>query len=141
MQHIDRPMDPQNSPEITLTNVSFLSRGLIEKNVNSMASHMNFYAIFNIVIGVLMSLSIVGALIGVPVIIYHLKLNESAQSFKRFAQSSDFFHLHKAFEKQRKFFLFYKIYIIIMMILFVIYIGVIIYIVSWGLMQFPQNFT
>ncbi len=131
----------KDTSKVTLTNISFLTNGQIEENIDKMASHMKFFSIFNIVQGVILCFTIVGAIIGIPVIIYHLKLNKSARSYRRFAESSDFFYLHKAFEDQRKFFLFYKILLIVMLIFFVIYIGVMVYLVSLGIMSMPQNFA
>lgn len=134
-------LDQQNTPEITLQNVSFLTNGQIDEHADKMAGDMRFFAIFYIIYGVLLSLTIVGAIIGIPMIIYHLKLNQSAQSFRKFAESKDFFHLHKAFENQRKFFFFYKILLIVILVLMVIYFIVIGYLLSLGMMNMPQNFA
>ncbi|MDZ7693744.1 MAG: DUF5362 family protein [Balneolaceae bacterium] len=86
-------------------------------------------------------MTIVGAIIGIPMIIYHMKLIESAKSYRNFVESNDFFHLSKAFENQRKFFFFYKVLLILMIIFIVIYIIVMIYLLSLGMMSMPRNFA
>ena len=127
--------------EFSIKNVSFLTTGQMAANVDKMAKDMKFFSIFYIVYGVLASLTIVGAIIGIPMIIYHIKLNNSAKSFRNFVRSNDFFHLHKAFENQRKFFFFYKVLLIIALVVFVLYIIALVYIFSMGLMNFPQDFA
>lgn len=135
-------MESENqNPEISVKNVSFLTSGQMDANVEKMAKDMKFFSIFYIVYGVLACLTIIGAIIGIPMIIYHLKLNDSAKSYRSFVHSNDFFHLHKAFENQRKFFFFYKVLLIIVLVFFVLYFIVLIYIISTGLMNFPQDFA
>ncbi|MDX1638712.1 MAG: DUF5362 family protein [Balneolaceae bacterium] len=131
----------QDTPEITLTNVSFLTSGQIEHQVDKMARDMTFFSVFYIIQGALLSLTIIGALIGIPMIIYHLKLNQSAKSFRSFVRSSDFFHLHKAFENQRQFFLFYKVLLIIMILIFLLYVLVFVWLLSIGIPSMPQDFA
>ncbi|MFH5833973.1 DUF5362 family protein [Halalkalibaculum sp. DA3122] len=130
-----------DTPEITLQNVSFLTNGQIEDHVDRMARDMKFFSIVYIIQGALLCLTIVGAIIGIPMIIYHLKLRDSADSFRKFAKSTDFFHLARAFEDQRKFFFFYKVLIIVMIVLFLLYIIAMIYLLSLGMMSMPQDFA
>lgn len=131
----------KDTPEITLKNVAFLTNGQIEDQVDKMARDMKFFSVVYILQGALLCLTIVGAIIGIPMIIYHLKLNDSASSYRKFAQSSDFYHLTKAFENQRKFFFFYKVLIIVMIVVFLLYIIAITYLLSLGIMSMPQDFV
>ncbi len=130
-----------NTPEITLTNASFLTKRRMEEHIDKMAGDMKFFSIFYIIYGVLFSLSIIGAVIGIPMIIYHMKLNQAARSYRNFIKSKDFFYLYKAFEDQRKFFFFQKVLLIIMMVLFLLYIVAIVYLFSWGMSSLPENFV
>jgi len=131
----------KKKPEINIRNVSFLTTGQMRDNVDKMARDMRFFSIFYIVYGVLACLTIVGAIIGIPLIIYHIKLNNSAKSFRTFVNSNDFFHLHKAFENQRKFFFFYKVLLIISLVIIILYIAVLIYLFTMGMMNIPQDFA
>ncbi|MDR8390936.1 DUF5362 domain-containing protein [Aliifodinibius sp. S!AR15-10] len=131
----------KNTPEITLSNVSFLKNGQIEEHVDKMAGDMKFFSIFYIIQGVLLCLTIIGAIIGIPMIIYHIKLHQSARSYRNFVKSNDFFHLNKAFENQRKFFFFYKVLLIVMVVVILLYIIVAIYLLSLGIMSMPKNFA
>lgn len=133
--------EKQSSPQITLKNVSFLTSGQIDKNLEKMAVNMRFFAIFHIIYAVLISLTIVGAIIGIPLIIFNLKLNTAAKSYRSFAEDDDFFHLNRAFENQASFFFFYKILIIISLVFLVFYIAFMIYLLSSGMMNLPENFV
>ena len=107
-------MDEEASEEqVTLKNVSLLSGNLLSTTVDDMARDMKFFAIFYVVMGGLSCLSIIGAIYGIPLIIYSLKLKDSADEFRRFADSKDFYMLQKAMENQRKFFFFQKVIILI----------------------------
>jgi len=136
-----RMEETQNSPKITLKNISFLTSGQIGKHLEKMASNMRFFAIFHIIYGVLISLTIIGAIIGVPLIIYNLKLNSAAKSYQNFTEEDDFFHLNRAFENQASFFLFYKVLIIVSLIFLILYFAFLIYLFSSGMMGMPQDFV
>lgn len=112
---------------VTLKNVSLLSGNLLSTTVDNMARDMKFFAIFYVVMGGLSCLSIIGAVYGIPLIIYSLKLKDAADEFRRFSDSKDFYMLQKAIENQRKFFFFQKIIIIITIAFFVLYLLVILW--------------
>lgn len=124
---------------VTLQNVSILKNELLASTANQMARDMRFYAIVYIIFGALYCLSIFGAIIGVPIIIYNLKLKDSADQFENFTRSHDFFELQKAFENQRKFFLFNKVLIIIGIVLMVLYILFLIWFGTSMFMNMPQG--
>lgn len=107
--------------KVTLQNVSILENSVLSSTINQMARDMRFYAIFYIITGAFYCLTIFGAIFGVPLIIYTLKLKDAADEFEEFGQSNDFFSLHKAMENQRKFFFFNKILIIIGIVFFALY--------------------
>ncbi len=114
----------QELPEeqsITLQNVSVLSNNLLSATANQMARDMRFYAIVYVIIGAIYCLTIFGAIYGIPLIIYNLKLKDSADQFEEFTRTRDFMVLHKAMENQRKFFFFNKVIIIIGLVLTLLY--------------------
>ena len=57
--------------------------------VHKMAGDMNFVGIFYIIIGAIECLTIIGAIVGIPLIISGLRLRESADSFKGYLISGD----------------------------------------------------
>ncbi len=90
--------------------------------VSSLSSNMNFVGLFTIIYGALTCLSIIGALIGVPMIIAGLRIRESADSFSTFKNSYNFESLQMALERQNKFFNIIKILIIVGLVLFALYL-------------------
>ncbi len=112
---------------ITLQNISLLNNNIMGATIDDMARDMKFYAVFYIVMGALSCLSIIGAVYGIPLIIYSIKLKDSAEQFRSFSSSKDFFQLQQALENQRKFFFFNKVVILIGITLFIFYILIIIW--------------
>ena len=55
----------------------------------SMSKDMNFVAIFIIIYGAVTCLSIIGMIIGIPIIFAALRLKESAEAFKHFGTNTD----------------------------------------------------
>jgi hypothetical protein len=53
-----------------------------------MTANMRFVSVFYIIVGVLYSLTIIGAIVGIPLIISGLRLKESADAFTNFAYSN-----------------------------------------------------
>lgn len=128
--------------QITLQNISILQNNILANTVDKMAADMKFYAVFYVIVGAFYCLSIFGAIFGIPLIIYSLKLKNSGDQFREFAKSKDFFMLHKAMENQRKFFFFNKVIIIIGIIIFLLYILLIIWFGSSMFFNMPDaNFA
>lgn len=135
-------MEDVSEKNITLQNVSVLQNNLISETVEKMAADMKFYAIFYVIVGAVYCFTIFGALYGIPLIIYSIKLKDSAEQYKDFAQNKDFFMLHKAMENQRKFFFFNKVIIIIGIIFTLLYLGLIIWFGSALFFEMPnRNFA
>jgi hypothetical protein len=78
-------------------------------------------------------LSIVGAVIGVPLIFAGLRLNEASDLFKTYINSGDFLSLSNALERQGRYFFINKVLIIIALIFLALYIVLIIVLISSGL--------
>ena len=90
--------------------------------VNKMSGDMNFVGTFYIIIGAIQCLTIIGAIVGIPLIICGLRLRESADSFKGYLVSGDSFMLERALERESRFFFIQKVFLIISIALFVLYI-------------------
>ncbi len=119
----------EQAPEqqITLQNISVLKNNMLGVTADQMARDMKFYAVFYVIVGAFYCFTILGALYGIPLIIYSLKLKDSAEQFREFAKSKDFFLLQRAMENQKKFFFFNKVIIIIGIIFTLLYILLIIW--------------
>lgn len=98
----------------TLANTRFV--------VSKMTKDMQFVGIFFIIGGALYCLTIIGALIGIPLIISGLRLRESADAFNNYLGSGNEGVLEDALQKQGKFFFIQKILIIVSIVFFVLYI-------------------
>lgn len=98
--------------------------------VSKMAGDMNFVGIFYIIIGAMESLTIIGAVVGIPLIICGLRLRESSDSFKGYLASGDSFMLERALERESRFFFIQKVLMIITIVIFVLYI---IFFIAFGI--------
>jgi hypothetical protein len=90
--------------------------------ISKMIGDMNFVGIFYIITGALYCLTIIGALVGIPIIISGLRVRESASHFQGYLVSDDPMALEQAIERQSKFFFIQKVLMIITMVLFVLYV-------------------
>lgn len=95
---------------------------MAQMTVNKMTGDMRFVGIFYIIMGALYCLSIIGAVVGIPLIICGLRLRESADAYSSYLGSSDSNMLERAFERQGSFFFIQKVLMIIALILIVLYI-------------------
>jgi hypothetical protein len=96
--------------------------GVFGATFSKMTSNMKFLGMFYIVYGVLASLSIVGAIIGIPLLISGLRLRESADELNIFRNTNDPSALRRGFELQGRFFNIQKIIILVGIIITVLYI-------------------
>jgi len=95
---------------------------------SQMIGDMKFVGVFTIVYGAITCLSIVGAIIGIPMIIMGMRLRESADFYSSYQAQKDENALGLAFEKQGSYFNIQKILIIIGLVLIGLYIlGIIIF--------------
>jgi hypothetical protein len=90
--------------------------------ISKMVGDMNFVGIFYIITGALYCLTIIGAIVGIPIIISGLRVREAANQFQIYLTTNDAFSLEQAIERQSKFFFIQKVLMIITMILFIVYI-------------------
>jgi len=96
--------------------------GIFGMLFNRMTSDMKFVGLFTIIYGALTCLSIIGAVIGIPLIFAGMRIREAADEFTMFQSANDNKALRRAFEKQGRYFNILKILIIVALVLTVIYI-------------------
>lgn len=87
-----------------------------------MTKDMRFIGMYHIIVGALSCLTIVGAIIGVPVIFIGLRMREAADQFDIFKLANNPQALRKGFELQGKFFNIWKIIVIISLVLAALYL-------------------
>lgn len=104
-----------------------------------MSGDMRFVGIISIIYGALSSLTIIGAVFGIPMIFAGLRLREAADFFTNFSKNSDPILLQNAFERQSRFFNIIKVLIIISLIFLVAYILVIVLFGGYFFSQFMQS--
>ena len=107
----------------------------LQITVSKMSGDMNFVGIFYIIIGAIECLTIIGAVVGIPLIICGLRLRESSDSFKGYLASGDSFMLERALERESRFFFIQKVLMIITIAIFVLYI---IFFIVFGLAMINQ---
>jgi hypothetical protein len=103
---------------------------LFRSNVSKMTGYMRFLGILYIIGGALYCITIIGALVGVPVIFLGNRMREAADNFDKYSLSGVFQDLSVAIEKQTRFFFIQYVLAIIGLIFLVIYIFVIIAVVA-----------
>lgn len=99
-----------------------------QQKVGKMIGDMRFVGLFYIIYGAMACLTIIGAVLGIPIIISGLRLRESADFFSTFQQQKDENALLIAFDKQGSFFHITKILILIALAIIIIEIVVAIFI-------------
>ncbi len=90
--------------------------------ITLMSKDMRFVGLFTIVYGVLNCLTIIGAIVGVPLIFMGIRLRESADHYDYYNSTGDLLALQNAIDKQYKYFNIQKIIIIVSLIFIVLYI-------------------
>ena len=104
---------------------------MLRTTISKLNSDMRFVGMFYIIIGALYSITIIGAIMGIPLIISGLRLRESSDSFSSYMLSGDNNMLERALERQSRFFFIQKIFIIITLVFMVLYIiGIIVLIIT-----------
>lgn len=99
----------------------------------SMTKDMRFVGMFTIIYGAIICLTIIGALIGVPMIFIGMRMREAADQFLIFKTTNNSATLRLGFELQGKYFRIIKILIIIQLVLMVLGIILVILFMSYFL--------
>ncbi len=97
-----------------------------------MSRYMSFVGLITIIGGALYCITIIGAIIGIPVIFMGLRLRESAEAFKQYLTSNSNQDLSTAIDRQTKAFFIQYVLTIIGLVLLGVYIIVIIAILAAG---------
>jgi len=108
---------------------------------DKMTKDMRFVGMFTIIYGAFICLTIIGALIGVPIIFVGMRMREAADQFSIFKTTNNAASLRMGFDLQGKYFHILKILIIIGLILTALYIIAIIVFLSSFLSTFLQMTT
>ncbi len=87
-----------------------------------MTNDMRFVGMFAIIYGALTCLSIIGALIGVPIIFVGLRMREAADQFSTFRITNNAASMRAGFELQGRFFHILKVLIIVQIVFIVLMI-------------------
>lgn len=89
--------------------------------IPNMVRDMNFIGIITIISGAIACLTIIGAIIGVPVIISGLRLREAGTAFLAYHDSSNSNSLNEGFERQGRYFFIQKVITIVGIVIAVLY--------------------
>lgn len=90
--------------------------------VREVTSNAIWAAWVSIIGGGLYCLTIIGAIVGVPVLIGGLRLKESLESLNKYADTGSASDLQEAFEKQKTYWFIQKVLIIVGLVFAVIYL-------------------
>ena len=103
-----------------------------------MVTDMRFVGMFTIIYGALNCLTIIGAILGIPIIIVGMRIRETADQFAIFRTTNDSNAMRNGFEIQGRFFKIIKILIIIGLVLFVLSIIMMIVFFTMGITTLMQ---
>lgn len=115
-----------------VTQDSSQPQALMSINVPNMAKYMNFIGLLQIIGGALYCITIIGAIIGIPVIFMGIRLREAAEGFKRYLASDSKQDLSFAIERQTKSFFIQFVLAIISLALIGVYIIILIAVLAGG---------
>lgn len=90
--------------------------------LQNLSADMKILGIFLIIYGALTSLSIIGALIGIPLIFSGIRLRDSSNHFDGFNRDKNISTLHMALIDQARSFNILKILIIVLLVLTILYV-------------------
>jgi hypothetical protein len=110
--------------------------------ISKMIGDMNFVGIFFIITGAIYCLTIVGAIVGIPIIMSGMRVRESASHFQTYLATNDSYALEQAIERQSKFYFMQKILMIITIVFLILYfVGIILLIAFITSMVESGNFN
>ena len=118
--------------ETEVTQDSSQPQALMSINVPNMAKYMNFIGLLQIIGGALYCITIIGAIIGIPVIFMGIRLREAADGFKKYLTSDSKQDLSFAIERQTKSFFIQFVLAIISLALVGVYIIILIAVLAGG---------
>jgi hypothetical protein len=111
------PIDDLNLDSST-TNINPPS--MFQYNFEKMTGDMKFVGMFAIIYGAITCISIIGALLGVPIIFVGLRMREAADQFINFRTTNSAASMRAGFELQGRFFHILKILVIVQIVLIIV---------------------
>jgi ABC-type multidrug transport system permease subunit len=104
-----------------------------------LTGNMKFVGIYYMVVGVLTSITIIGAIVGVPIFLAGSRLRDAAENLKLYNENKSDETLNRAFNLQNSSFFIYKILIIVGLVIAVLYIiGIIVFLSTYNISHFPR---
>ncbi|HET6569741.1 MAG TPA: DUF5362 domain-containing protein [Rhodothermales bacterium] len=107
--------------------------------IPKMSRDMRFVAWFTIIYGGLASLTIIGAIVGVPMLIGGLRLKESADAFDGYRRTNDLERMAHALDRQGRYFFIQKVFVIVSIFFIILYLIAIAAAISYGLFEAVKN--
>lgn len=95
--------------------------------VTKLAGDMNFIGVLTIIGGAFYCLTIIGAIVGIPMIIAGVRLNESCKEFREYRNTKSAANLFRALEREGRFFFILKVLTIAYLCLMAIYLTVLVF--------------
>ena len=106
-------------------------RDMISEKIPGMTKYMKFVGTFAIIIGIVYCVTIIGAIIGIPMYLMGKRLRESADSFLKYRRSGSGQDLYSAIERQTRAFYIQYIFVIIGLVLLGLnIIGLVIFLIA-----------
>lgn len=106
---------------------------LMSEKIPQMAKYMKFIGTFTIIVGIIYCLTIIGAIVGIPMYYMGRRFRESAQSFLEYRRSDSKQDLYNAIEKQSRAFFIQYIFVLVGLVLMGLYIIGLIILFSSGI--------
>ncbi len=91
-------------------------------NIQKLSRDMKFVAFFIIIYGAISALTLIGALVGIPIIFAGLKLRDASIALQNYLSSNHQSDFDNAIEKQARAFWILKILIIVTIVVYVFFI-------------------
>jgi hypothetical protein len=113
-----------NQPTATIDNSQF------QADVFDMTRYMRFLGILTIIGGALYCITIIGAIVGVPVIFIGVRMREAAEYFVKYSTSQNFQDVANAIERQKRFFFINYVFAIISLVVLALYIVIMVIVLS-----------
>ncbi|HKI78773.1 MAG TPA: DUF5362 family protein [Ignavibacteriaceae bacterium] len=105
-----------------------------------LSGNMKFVGIYYMIMGVISSLTIIGAIFGVPMFIAGSRLRDAGENFLLYQQNKDNDTLNRGFNLQNSSFFILKVFIIIGIVFMVFYlIAIFTFLSSFDFSSFPRT--
>jgi hypothetical protein len=107
-------------------------QALMAVTIPNMTRYMSFLGVLAIIGGILYCITIVGAIIGIPIIFVGVRMRESAEAYRRYLTSNSNQDLYTALERQTRAFFIHYVLAIIGLVILGIYLIVMIGLLASG---------